>query len=119
MIAVNSLDTYLFPNERHQLFPKFGRLYPEGQAMLAKTKNYEQIRHVADYFSVSERTSGVNNRVWQLMATSLTARVLSTPPEGGGCLPPFEDTPGYTVLNTLPAPPVTVRHVVPQHEIIS
>jgi len=53
MIAINSIGTYLSPDERLLLCPRLGRLYPLGQAMLAKAEDYEQIRAVSEHFSVS------------------------------------------------------------------
>jgi len=53
MIAINSIGTYLSPDERLTLCPRLGRLYPHGQALLSKAEDYEQIRAVSEHYSVS------------------------------------------------------------------
>ena len=53
MIAINSIGTYLSADERLTLCPRLGRLYPHGQALLAKATDYEQIRAVSEHFNVS------------------------------------------------------------------
>ena len=53
MIAINSIGTYLSPEDRLTLCPHLGRLCPHGQALLSKADDYEQIRAVSEHFSVS------------------------------------------------------------------
>ena len=53
MIAVNSVGTYLSPEDRLKLCPRLGRLYPFGQQLLAQAEDYEQIKAVSQYYTVS------------------------------------------------------------------
>jgi len=71
MIAINSIGTYLSPSERLTLFPRLGRLYPQGQAMLAKAEDYEQIRAVSEHYSVSLDTD-----VWAGCIGNVSSRSL-------------------------------------------
>lgn len=50
MITINSFDTELSKEDRAKLYPKCGRLYPDGLAALARADDYEQVRQVADYY---------------------------------------------------------------------
>lgn len=43
-ITVNSFGTELSKQDREKLFPKLGRLYPAGQAMLARADDTDQVR---------------------------------------------------------------------------
>jgi len=47
-ITLNSIGTELSKDDRLRLFPRFGKLYPEGQAMLARADSQAQVRTVAD-----------------------------------------------------------------------
>jgi len=52
IITINSFGTELGKEERALLYPKCGKLYPEGLAMLSRADDYEQVKVVADYYSV-------------------------------------------------------------------
>lgn len=52
IITINSFGTELGKDDRNKLYPKCGKLYPEGLSRLAKADDYEQVRAVADYYSV-------------------------------------------------------------------
>ena len=52
IITINSFGTELGKDDRNKLYPKCGKLYPEGLTRLAKADDYEQVRAVADYYSV-------------------------------------------------------------------
>jgi V-type H+-transporting ATPase subunit d len=52
MITINSFGTELSKDDRVKLFPTCGKLYPEGLAVLAKADEYEQVKAVADYYTV-------------------------------------------------------------------
>ncbi|KAM7441241.1 hypothetical protein ABFA07_009648 [Porites harrisoni] len=51
IITINSFGTELGKDDRNKLYPKCGKLYPEGLTRLAKADDYEQVRAVADYYS--------------------------------------------------------------------
>ena len=53
MIAINSIGTHLSVEDRLRLCPRLGRLYPDGHVALARAKDYEQIRTVAQHYAVS------------------------------------------------------------------
>ena len=52
IITINSFGTELGKDDRNKLYPKCGKLYPEGLSRLAKADDYEQVRAVAEYYSV-------------------------------------------------------------------
>ena len=52
IITINSFGTELGKDDRNKLYPKCGKLYPEGLTRLARADDYEQVRAVADYYSV-------------------------------------------------------------------
>ena len=52
-ITINSFGTELCKDDRAKLFPRCGRLYPDGLARLAKADDYEQVRQTADCYAVS------------------------------------------------------------------
>ena len=52
IITINSFGTELSKDDRNKLYPKCGKLHPEGLSRLAKADDYEQVRVVADYYSV-------------------------------------------------------------------
>jgi len=51
IITINSFDTELTKEDRARLFPKCGKLYPDGLAALARADDYEQVRSVAEYYA--------------------------------------------------------------------
>ncbi|XP_057291233.1 V-type proton ATPase subunit d 1-like [Hydractinia symbiolongicarpus] len=51
MITINSFGTELNKDDRAKLFPKCGKLYPDGLARLAKADDYDQVRQVADCYA--------------------------------------------------------------------
>lgn len=53
MITINSFGTELSKDDRVKLFPTCGKLYPEGLSILAKADEYDQVKAVADYYTVS------------------------------------------------------------------
>jgi len=50
IITVNSFDTELTKDDRSKLYPKCGKLFPEGLAMLGECEDYDQVRNVASYY---------------------------------------------------------------------
>lgn len=53
IITINSFDTELAKEDREKLYPRCGRLYPDGLTALAQADDYEQVRAVADNYAVS------------------------------------------------------------------
>ena len=53
MITINSFGTELTKEDRFKLFPKCGKLYPDGLVALAKAEDYDQVRAVAEFYGVS------------------------------------------------------------------
>lgn len=51
MITINSFGTELSKDDRKNLYPKCGHLYPEGLAKLSEAEDQEQVRQVAAYYS--------------------------------------------------------------------
>eukprot|EP00117_Sycon_ciliatum_P004000 scpid71112/ scgid8548/ V-type proton ATPase subunit d 1; P39; Physophilin; V-ATPase 40 kDa accessory protein; V-ATPase AC39 subunit; Vacuolar proton pump subunit d 1 len=49
-ITINSFGTELGKDDRAKLFPRCGRLYPDGLSRLAKADDYEQVRQVAECY---------------------------------------------------------------------
>lgn len=52
MITLNSFGTELTKDDRSRLYPRCGKLYPEGLAGLERAEDAEQVRQVADYYAV-------------------------------------------------------------------
>ena len=52
IITINSFGTELTKDDRAKLYPKCGKLYPDGLAALARADDYEQVRAVAEYYAV-------------------------------------------------------------------
>ena len=52
MITINSFGTELNKDDRAKLYPKCGKLYPDGLARLARADDYDQVRAVADCYGV-------------------------------------------------------------------
>ena len=50
MITINSFGTELNKDDRAKLYPKCGKLYPDGLARLARADDYDQVRAVADCY---------------------------------------------------------------------
>jgi len=50
-ITINSFDTELSKEQRAKLFPAIGRLFPEGNNILAKAEDIEQVRQACDNIS--------------------------------------------------------------------
>jgi V-type H+-transporting ATPase subunit d len=51
IITINSFDTELSKEDRSRLFPRCGKLHPDGLAALARADDYEQVRSVAEYYA--------------------------------------------------------------------
>jgi len=54
MITINSFGVELTKDERAKLYPRCGRLYPDGLSQLAKAEEYEQVRIIAENYAVIE-----------------------------------------------------------------
>ncbi|KAJ8303377.1 hypothetical protein KUTeg_019773 [Tegillarca granosa] len=50
IITINSFGTELSKEDRAKLYPRCGRLYPDGLSLLAKADDYDQVRAVADCY---------------------------------------------------------------------
>lgn len=50
-ITINSFPTELSKEQRAKLYPALGRLFPEGNNMLAKAEDIDQVRQVCDNIS--------------------------------------------------------------------
>lgn len=53
MITINSFGVELTKDERTKLYPRCGKLYPDGLQQLAKAEEYEQVRIVAENYAVN------------------------------------------------------------------
>lgn len=53
IITINSFGTELTKDDREKLYPTCGKLYPDGLKALARADDYDQVRSVAEYYSVS------------------------------------------------------------------
>lgn len=51
IITINSFGTELTKDDRVKLYPRCGKLYPDGLASLARADDYEQVRAVAEYYA--------------------------------------------------------------------
>eukprot|EP00794_Sanderia_malayensis_P019235 gene19235-21163_t len=51
MITINSFGTELSKDDRVKLFPKCGKLAPDGLARLARADDFDQVRHVAECYA--------------------------------------------------------------------
>ncbi|CAH8666086.1 V-type proton ATPase subunit d 1, variant 2 [Schistosoma haematobium] len=51
IITINSFGTELSNEDRSKLYPRCGKLNPEGLVQLAKANDYEQVKSVARYYS--------------------------------------------------------------------
>ena len=50
IITINSFETELTKDDRRELFPTNGKLFPEGLDMLADCDDYEQVKACADFY---------------------------------------------------------------------
>lgn len=53
IITINSFGTELTKDDRAKLYPRCGKLNPDGLAALARADDYEQVKQVAEYYAVS------------------------------------------------------------------
>lgn len=53
IITINSFGTELTKDDRAKLYPRCGKLHPDGLAALARADDYEQVKAVAEYYAVS------------------------------------------------------------------
>ena len=53
IITINSFGTELTKDDRVKLYPRCGKLFPDGLAALGRADDYEQVKAVAEYYSVS------------------------------------------------------------------
>ena len=52
IITINSFGTELAKEDRAKLYPRCGKLYPDGLALLARADDYDQVRNVAESYAV-------------------------------------------------------------------
>ena len=57
IITINSFGTELGKDERAKLYPRCGKLYPDGLALLTRADDYDQVRNVAECYAVSRQIS--------------------------------------------------------------
>ncbi|XP_013389769.1 V-type proton ATPase subunit d 1 [Lingula anatina] len=50
IITINSFGTELSKEDRAKLYPRCGKLYPDGLAALSRADDYEQVRAVSEYY---------------------------------------------------------------------
>lgn len=53
IITINSFGTELSKEDRAKLYPRCGKLYPDGLSLLGRADDQDQVRAVAEYFGVS------------------------------------------------------------------
>lgn len=58
-ITLNSFGTDLAADDRRELYPNFGLLYPEGIESLGKADDQEKVRQAVDHIEVSSLVSAV------------------------------------------------------------
>lgn len=51
IITINSFGTELTKDDRVKLYPRCGKLYPDGLAALGRADDYDQVKAVAEYYS--------------------------------------------------------------------
>lgn len=51
IITINSFGTELSKDDRAKLYPRCGKLNPDGLAALARAEDYEQVKAVAEYYA--------------------------------------------------------------------
>lgn len=52
IITINSFGTELTKDDRAKLYPRCGKLHPDGLSALARADDYEQVKQVAEYYAV-------------------------------------------------------------------
>ncbi|XP_035680141.1 V-type proton ATPase subunit d-like [Branchiostoma floridae] len=50
IITINSFGTELTKDDRSKLYPRCGKLHPDGLAALARADDYDQVKAVAEYY---------------------------------------------------------------------
>ena len=64
IITINSFGTELSKDDRAKLYPRCGKLNPDGLAALARADDYEQVKAVAEYYAeYSALFEGAGNNV--------------------------------------------------------
>ena len=53
IITINSFGTELSRDDRFKLYPRCGKLNPDGLHALSRADDYEQVKAVAEFYSVS------------------------------------------------------------------
>lgn len=51
IITINSFGTELSKDDRAKLYPRCGKMHPDGLAALARADDYEQVKTVAEYYA--------------------------------------------------------------------
>lgn len=51
IITINSFGTELTKDDRAKLYPRCGKLHPDGLAALVRAEDYEQVKAVAEYYA--------------------------------------------------------------------
>lgn len=51
IITINSFGTELSKDDRAKLYPRCGKMAPDGLAALARADDYEQVKAVAEYYA--------------------------------------------------------------------
>lgn len=51
IITINSFGTELSKDDRSKLYPRCGKLHPDGLAALMRAEDYEQVKAVAEYYA--------------------------------------------------------------------
>lgn len=51
IITINSFGTELSREDRTKLFPRCGKLNPDGLAALARTDDYDQVHSIAEFYT--------------------------------------------------------------------
>lgn len=62
MITINSFGTELSKDDRVKLYPRCGKLYPDGLSRLARAEGPEQVREVAECYAVSSMNISISNK---------------------------------------------------------
>ena len=62
MITINSFGTELSKDDRVKLYPRCGKLYPDGLSRLARAEGPEQVREVAECYAVSSINFCTSNK---------------------------------------------------------
>ncbi|CAP30108.2 Protein CBR-VHA-16 [Caenorhabditis briggsae] len=51
IITINSFDTELSKDDRQKLYPRCGKLYPDGLNSLSRADDYDQVKQVCEFYS--------------------------------------------------------------------